>query len=474
MTYSKSIHEFTATITKASFDKERNIMRFRMVASDTGLDVFDERMSLQLFNDFTSRIESGTTVPSPFGKILEEKSGWKGGMPYVSVAHYKSGIEGKNIPADTEKVYVDGECLKATAICRNTPLGTAVFNALKSDLEGNTEPEDKIKVSIGFLDLSHSHGDMVFERTTLDKSCPMCENNVGNKVYLKGQLVHLALTRRPANPRTDATLEETMDIQTRKDDASSIVGESLAEDIEINKTALDDIDMSNIITVKSDVEVEEKAAEHDAACTCKACATKKKAAMGDHPEDCTCKACASKKNKAKVKGSNAEEQAEGPSGEAKEPASEDVAEGESPAKKKKSALDISYESLKSRVLELKSLSKEDALREIQPSFDSFAAALQEEFVDVKSTAIVASIDPALSELLVSMKSMIEKLDTKVSTLNTELTIMKSQKEISQVKPTAPVTPARNLQVERSVQSVMDASNQKPMSIAQLALRSVQN
>lgn len=444
--------EMSMAITKASFDTKSQTMRFRMVASDTSKDVFGERMSLELFNDFTRRIETGAEVPAPFKSILAEKSGWTGGMPYVSIAHYKSGIEGKNIPADTEKVYVDGECLKSTATCRNTPLGKAVFSALKADLEGKSKFEDKVRVSIGFLDLAHSHGDKIFTRDTLDKECVMCKNGVGDKVYLKGQLVHFALTRAPANLNTSAEVDMSK-ITTKREDAESIVGESLAEEIEINKSTADA--EPEILVVKAEPVVEE--------------------------------------SKKKVVDSPAEDAAEGP--EDASPDAEDAAEGEMPMdempadhKKKMmkktevvelSALDTAFSAFKDEIVKLKStMTKDEALKALQPGFESLAKAVQDEFADAPAPVqVTATIDPALTELLTKLSTTIDGLVEKVGAISTEVTILKSQTSLTQktIKSTDAPAP-RSVQVERANPTsfiIPDIQAQKPMSIKELALRSVQ-
>lgn len=434
------IVEMSMDIIKATIDPTTSAMRFRMVASDTGYDVFGERMSVELFNDFTSRIEKGTDVPAPYKSILAEKSGWAGGMPYVSLAHFKSGINGNNIPADTERVYVDGEMLKSTAVCRDTPLGRAVFAALKSDADGTSTFEEKIRVSIGFLDLSHSHGDFVFERKGLASLCPMCENGDVNKVYLKGILVHNALTRVPANPRTEAEVEKSMTINTKLDDAASIVGEELASEIVKNKSALDDQDLSDILTVKAVAEPTAADAEED---------TK------NHPVDCTCKACAGKKK------------------EVKKSEVSTISDVTPVVVAEKTSLDTSFEALKSKIEELKSLPREQALKEIQGAFEAVGNEVQAQFVEEKSIAVTAKIDPELQELLIAMKSSMDGLNSKIGSLTDEVTILKSQ--ISSTAKAQTVTMSepvrRNIQVDRSV--IAGDTNQKPRSILEIARASVQ-
>lgn len=437
------ITEMSMAITKASFDPKTETMRFRMVGSDVGPDVFGERMSLELFNDFVSRIETATPVAEPFKSILSEKSGWTGGMPYVSVAHYKSGIEGANIPADMEKVYVDGEKLKAVATCRDSVLGKAVYSALKDDLAGTSEYEDKIRVSIGFLDLKHSHGDFVFERNALENTCPMCENGVGDKVYLKGQLVHMALTRKPANPRTDTEVDMAKEIKTKQDDAESIVGKALTDELEINKSTTEEVE---ILTVKAS----DMPADH----TGKA--------------DCTCKACADKKKDMPMKSDVVEPVVE-PIAEVIAP----VVEPEVVVPVEKSALDVAVDNLKLHIEQVKSLPRDEALVQLQPEFELVAKAVQGIFPE--PVTVKTELSPELNTFLQEFKSILTDVSGKVATLSSEVTVLKGQVAVGGQPAKTEIPAPRNLQIERSITNPIfpDLANQKPMSIKELALRSVQ-
>ena len=219
-------NEISMVITKAVLDKKSGKMRWSMSASDTGVDSYGDRTTVELFENFVSRIESGQEVPVEFKDAICEED-WCGGLPYVSISHLKSAA-GANVPGDVEKVYVDGNVLKAKGVLHNDSLGFAVFQSLLSDLYGESEYDDKIRVSIGFLDLKHSHGDFIFERKSVDDVCEKCLAGEGDKVFLDGQLVHLALTRKPANPRTDMEVEKMADVKTREEDAESIVGKAQA------------------------------------------------------------------------------------------------------------------------------------------------------------------------------------------------------------------------------------------------------
>ncbi len=233
--------EFSMSIVKASYDKTSNDpRRWRAVSSDTAEDLYGERMSPELFKDFTERINNGTPVPEPFNSVICEDA-WCGGMPYLSIAHYKAGTNGKNVPGTVEKVYIDGNRLKSTGILHDSDMGRAVFDSLCDDLyrkkSGDTE-HLPVRISIGFLDLEHKHlatqggQEFTFTRTALGQICPLCEQNIGGKIYMKGQLVHLALTRVPVNPRTEMVAVEKSDMAiTKKDDARSII-KGLADELD--------------------------------------------------------------------------------------------------------------------------------------------------------------------------------------------------------------------------------------------------
>lgn len=255
------IQEMSFFISRASFETNESDpnrrMRFRMSSSDVEKDLSGERMSLELFDNFKRRIDE-EDIPEVFKSVICEEN-WCGGMPYVSVAHYKSGISSKNVPGYIEDIYIDGNVLKAKGFCYDSPLGRATFNSLLDDQtkkKSGVEVDAPVRVSIGFLDLKHKHApdggqEFIFERSELGQICPLCEKGIGDKIYLDGVLVHEALTRVPMNPRTEMTpdiLEQkSMDeITTRKDDARSIVGD-LADTLDVDEVE----EKSRILVVKA-------------------------------------------------------------------------------------------------------------------------------------------------------------------------------------------------------------------------------
>ena len=237
-----ALAEFSMSIVKAtSKDGE---MKWRSVNSDIEEDYFGERMSLELFADFNKHIENNDPIPEVFRDAICEVD-WCGGMPYISLAHYKTGKNKVNVPGEVSKVYVDGKALKSTGILYDTPLGKTVYKSLEKDLvEKSNNP---IRISIGFLDTEHSHGDkFTFTRKSLDDKCPLCKEGIGDKIYKKGHLVHLALTRVPANPRTEMELE-LKSMTTKIQDVESIV-----EDEEVIKTLDLKSLAEDVLVVKSD------------------------------------------------------------------------------------------------------------------------------------------------------------------------------------------------------------------------------
>lgn len=234
MPHGSPVAEFSMSITKASYDKFNSTPRhWRAVDSDIDSDLYDEKMSLELFQDFTDRINNDTPVPEEFKSVICEES-WCGGMPYLSIAHYKAGESAKNVPGKVEAIYIDGTRLKSKGVLDDTPLGRQVFDSLCEDAikrKSGDQEHLPVRISIGFLDLEHKHTaqhggqEFTFTRKALGQKCPLCEQGIGGKIYLKGQLVHLALTRVPVNPRTEMIAEKSMNIVTKKDDARSIVKE---------------------------------------------------------------------------------------------------------------------------------------------------------------------------------------------------------------------------------------------------------
>jgi len=217
-------------ITKATTN-DLGVRRWASTASDDLQDSYGTRMSLDLFKGFIDRIEQG--VPAP--EQLRSKA-WDGVIPYLSVAHYKD-LNGFGIVGPATRVVIDGNRLKAQGVFdnpKNPSLVDAAYTTVRSDIENKVPDEQRVRISIGFLDLKHAHGQSVFVRKSLDDICPVCSQGTLPDVYLDGQIIHFALTRIPVNKRTDfvAWEERAHNMTTRVEDAASIVGEEEAKKLE--------------------------------------------------------------------------------------------------------------------------------------------------------------------------------------------------------------------------------------------------
>jgi hypothetical protein len=252
---SDSVKELSMTITSVPFDKSSGEMRWKAVASDTDKDLYDDSMSHELYRSFLDNIEKNVPPPEPFGQFVIS-NWWKGGTPYLSLSHF-SDLDGEAVPGKVDSIYEDGKCLKAKGSFSDTNLGRACWKALNKDFADRVPDDRKIRISIAFLDLAHRHGDgKLFERKSLSDFCKECANGVGDIVYLKGYLVHLAMTRVPVNPRAEMEVEKSMSKKTREEDAASIIGEEEAKKL-AEKSAV--VGRSDILIEKADVPIVENA-----------------------------------------------------------------------------------------------------------------------------------------------------------------------------------------------------------------------
>jgi len=235
-----NIVEFSLTIRAAHFDEATQEMRWKADASDIDNDTYNDNMTFELFGDFIQRIESKERPPEVFCSEF-----WSGGMPYLSVSHYDD-LNGDGVPGIPDVVYMDGKILKAKGKYFDTPLGRACFKSVCESL--HTTPEKPVRISIAFYDYMHKHKSTgtIFERKSLDDSCKECLREAVDKFldgkesdgkeYLRGHLIHLAHTRVPVNKRTNMEVDRSM--TTQKEDATSIIGEELAKELDEKEKAM--------------------------------------------------------------------------------------------------------------------------------------------------------------------------------------------------------------------------------------------
>jgi cation transport regulator len=206
------------------------VRRWAATASDTLTDGYGTHMSVDLFSSFVNAIVNNDPIPEAY-----VSKAWQGGMPYLGVSHY-SDLNGMGIVGPSLKIYVDNKRFKAQGLFENPlnpKLVDAAFRSIRADIDNNVPAENRVRISIGFLDWMHVHGGYTFVRKSLLDICPVCAARSLPDVYLKGQIIHFALTRVPVNDRTNIDAwEERSTMTTREQDAASIVGEEAAAELE--------------------------------------------------------------------------------------------------------------------------------------------------------------------------------------------------------------------------------------------------
>lgn len=225
---SEAYHDVLLTITKASLQSDGSV-RWQAVASDTGKDRAEERTSIELFQDWIDRVTYKVDIPYlPAPK-----------MPFLGVSHYPA-LEGFGEAGVTRRMFIDGNVFKADGVfSADGVTGQGLLGAVKAELaliKKGGVLEKPIRISAGWWDIEHYHSDsnFIFTRRALTEKCPLCEKGqTSDKIYKAGQLDHFAATRVPMNLRTSLELEEkSMAKTTRRDDAESIIGPGLAEEME--------------------------------------------------------------------------------------------------------------------------------------------------------------------------------------------------------------------------------------------------
>lgn len=410
-----SLHEFSMVISKSSFSDGE--MRWSAVNSDTDWDLYGERMSLELFKSMLGKIKSNTPPPEPFADVVTSDF-WSGGMPYLSIAHYLDG-NGKAVPGDVRELFIDGIQLKARGTLHNNKLGKAVWKKLKQD-ELNYKAgvdADRTRISIAFLDLAHKHGEngKAFERKSFDDVCPECQRGVGEKIYLDGYLVHLALTTVPVNPRTIMEAEDIMarksKPETRIDDAVAVLGGDAEIAEEVAKSALE---------VKSDVLVEmsETPAEPPVEVT--------------EPEVTTEEMISVSKSELSNLVSQLVEAAMNDKKKKENPSENHAPDDEEPdtvsvPPVKKSALELSVDKLYNVVNEVvaKSATADEKLQTIQPALEEVG---QEILAVVKSSVGESQPAPvpANDAILEAIQALRSEVKNEIATVSTEVATLKAQ------------------------------------------------
>lgn len=180
----------------SKISKRQGIMHFETTASDDDWDSDDERLTIELFEDFIRREEEKKAT-------LEEEYI----PPYLSISHFQMPV------GDVNSIWIQGNRFKTRGIFYDDKYGRALFKAILQERAGGEEVENPIRVSIGFWPHDAREED-------------------GKIAYTQGEFDHEASTRVPVNVRAtfDEVIEKSM--TTKKEDAASMIGEELAIELD--------------------------------------------------------------------------------------------------------------------------------------------------------------------------------------------------------------------------------------------------
>ncbi len=462
------IHEFPMLISKASLYNGE--MRWSAVNSDTDWDLYGERMTLELYKGMIAKIKSNVPPPEPFAALVISDY-WKGGMPYLSIAHYSDG-NGSAVPGEVRELFIDGNQLKAKGTLHDTKLGLAVWKSLKQDEINykNDLDTDRIRISIAFLDLAHRHGEdgAIFRRKSFTDVCPECQRGVGEKIYLDGYLVHLALTRVPVNPRT--IIQE--DVMTKKakpttkfDDAASVLGDEGLADA-VAKSGLE---------MKSDVLVEmsETPAPEETPVTepvqVEETLSVTKSQLADMVQDMVSKALTAKSADADA---DEEDMSEEDKMKAKKEKMAEKSDTVSDVPVTKSALDLAVDGLYNVVNSVigKAGTAEEKLQAIQPTLEEVGLAIVSVVKSSVGDIPIAPV-PANDAVLEAIQSLKSDVSNQIDGIRTEVATIKAQ--VTNTPPANRVPAPRSIAPSMVQKSAIESpADTNPNSVKSIVRRSV--
>lgn len=222
-------------ITKAALGGD-GVMRWAATVSKFELDDQLDEVTPEFFKYAIAQVESG-----------------KRPAPVVCVSHIDKGKPDDSwVAGDALELYIDGDLPKAKGVFRDTPLGKAAFESVRADY--GKPNDEKVRVSLGFYDESSVPLKITFN----DGS------EATGRRFKAGWIKHLALTRVPVVKETEITVMEAKAMaKTKQEDAASIVGAELAEElVREDKAELDeDLVLKQVEAEGETAQPIEKAAE---------------------------------------------------------------------------------------------------------------------------------------------------------------------------------------------------------------------
>jgi len=219
-------------IIKATLDE--GIMRWHGIVSKFAVDVQGDQITPEFIKYAWNMVQKGHRP-----------------APVVCLSHIDHGKPSDSwVIGDTKEIYVDGKIPKAKGTFRDTPLGKAAFMSVREDIQQDTPQNKRSRFSMGFYD----EGSRI-----LKSRGPDGQESTGRR-YHAGWIKHLALTRVPVVEETsiEANLEvKGMAKVTKREDAASIVGEELADEL-MGAAEKADLEDTELILKQEKEEAKEK------------------------------------------------------------------------------------------------------------------------------------------------------------------------------------------------------------------------
>lgn len=186
--------------TKASLDPSTGEMRWSATVSKFGEDDQGDEVTPEFYKSAVTVIERGLRP-----------------QPVLCISHVDKGAPNDNwVAGDTIEMFIDGDLPKAKGTFRDTEIGRAAFEAVRTDIKNEVPHEKRARISMGFYD---------------EGSIPKAQG-AGRK-FLQGWVKHFAVTRVPVVKETELAVEveKSEAVTTIKEDAASIIGDKLAEQL---------------------------------------------------------------------------------------------------------------------------------------------------------------------------------------------------------------------------------------------------
>lgn len=200
-------HYMDFVITKASIGPDGR-KRWAAAVSKFAQDEQGDEVTRGMFERSIAKIEAGEHP-----------------MPALVISHYddpRLDVAYQPVPEEfragtTEVLYIDGDTPKAKGYFENTPLGDATYEAVKADMDSDKPHEERIRISMAWRP----------EEGGVEKA------DDGHALHRKALIRHLATTRVPIVKETNIMVSKSEERQrTKLEDASTIVGEELASQLD--------------------------------------------------------------------------------------------------------------------------------------------------------------------------------------------------------------------------------------------------